>query len=76
MVNNFPKSQFGHAFDDYFWQRGQLQIENPSSYSSSSIGYPRERKRHILIEEQHGAPYPHLGAGAIVGLRARAPPIH
>ena len=35
MVNNFPKSQFGHAFDDYFWQRGQLQIENPSSYSKN-----------------------------------------
>ena len=32
MVNNFPKSQFGQVFDDYFWQRGQLQIENPSSY--------------------------------------------
>ena len=32
MVNNFPKSQVGQVFDDYFWQRGQLQIENPSSY--------------------------------------------
>ena len=35
MVSNSPKSQFGHAFDDYFWQRGQLQIENPSSYSKN-----------------------------------------
>jgi hypothetical protein len=47
MVNNFPKSQFGQVFDDYFWQRGQLQIENPSSYSKNKIE-KKNRWIHIL----------------------------